>query len=138
MVVVRRARVEDCKPCQDISNTPELQEATKEPPIIWWVESLAKEGIFFVAEEGNDIVGYVAGERTAGDIAMLHLMAVKNGHQDKGVGKMLLKSFEDECKKNKLKAIFLYGSAGNEKTLSFFGKSGYEKGTLTHEFLKFL
>ena len=138
MTVIRPVGAGDIRQCYELGRTPELTEAFGGPPLLFWIEALAKEGIFFVAEEGGDIVGYIAGERTAGEIAILHNIAVRDSHREKGIGSMLVDKFEQECRGRKLKLIYLYGFSGNSRTSNFFEKKGYIKGSPTHEFEKFL
>lgn len=134
---VRKAKPEDCKECLELSKTPELLNPGGEPSHLWWIEAFVKENqIFYVAEENKEIVGFIMGERTTGNIAIMHSLVVKKEFRDKGIGKLLIKIFEEDCRKRKIRWIMLYGFAKNKKTISFIEKQGYIKGELTYEFIK--
>lgn len=139
MITIRPAKIADCKECLEISKTLELSLPNGEPQHIEWLEAFVKENqIFLVAEEDKKIVGFAMGERVTGDLGLLHLIAVKKDSQDKGIGSKLLIEFENECKKRKLIVSFLYGYANNTKTIKFFEKNKYYKGSLMFEMGKYL
>lgn len=138
-ISIRKAKLRDCKTCLELSKIPELVNPTGEPSHLWWIESFVKEHqLFFVAEKHKEIIGFIMGERTSGNLSILHSIVVKKEYQHKGIGKRLLETYEYECHKRKLKAIMLYGYAKNKLPRSFFGKNHYVKGALTYEFIKFL
>ena len=139
MVKIRKAELKDVDSCLELSKIPELLNPDKTPSHKWWIKAFVKENqIFFIAEEGNKIVGFIMGERTTGNLAIFHSLVVKEDYKNNGIGTKLIKSAEKECKKRKLKAIMLYGYADNKKAVSFFEKKRYIKGALTYEFIKFL
>jgi ribosomal protein S18 acetylase RimI-like enzyme len=139
MIKIRKATLRDCKDCFELSKIPELANPSGEPSHIWWMEAFVKEKqLFFVAEENKKVLGFTMGEIATGKIAFRHMTVVKKEYQNKGIGKRLAKKFEDECRKRKVKAIMLYGYAKNKKTIQFQISQGFEKGSLTYEFIKFL
>ena len=139
MVKIRKAKLKDVNSCLELSKIPELLNPDKTPSHKWWIEAFVKEKqIFFVAEENYEIIGFIMGERTAGNIAIFHSLVIKENYRNKGIGTKLIKTAEEECKKRKIKAIMLYGYADNKKAISFFEKKDYIKGALTCEFIKFL
>ena len=138
-MIIRKAKIEDCSDCEKLAKIPEFRNASGYYPRIEWMEAFVKEGqIFLVAEEGKETVGFVMGERTAGNLGLLHLIVVKKEHRSKHAGKKLLEAFEEECRKRKLIVSYLYGFAGNSETIEFFEKNGYHKGELMHEMGKLL
>jgi len=131
--------MKDCRACYKLSKTPELLDPDGKTPRFWWFEAFVKEKqMFFVAEDDKKVVGYVMAERTTGNIAIVQMIDVKKEYQRMEIGNALMKRIEEECKKRKLRAILLYGYAPNKKTIGFFKHEGYDEGSLTHEFLKFL
>ena len=136
---IRIANLDDCKEVYEITkNTPELvNPSSKVPPDLWWIESFVQEKqIFFVAVENDQIVGYVMGERTAGNVGLMWMMTVNKQYRNKGIGKKLLFEFENECKKRKFKAIVAYGHSGSKNIISMLEKNNYHKGSLFYEFVK--
>ena len=136
---IRKANLKDCKEVWEMCKIPQLVNPSGEAPKIWWIESFVKEKqIFFIAEEKKEIVGFILGERTCGQIGYLWMLAVKPEFQGNGIGKKLFLSAEKECKRRKLKAILLYGYEKSPKAIKLIKNLGYEKGRKYYEFLKFI
>ncbi|MBI4014864.1 MAG: GNAT family N-acetyltransferase [Candidatus Aenigmarchaeota archaeon] len=91
-------------------------------------------GLFLVAEEGNEVVGYIAGEELRGNVAMIWFFTTN----PRGIGTKLLAEFEKLCRKNAIKYILLYAPTFNEKTLVFYRTTGYNEGLKMTEFNKIL
>jgi len=137
VIKIREATLKDVKQCYELSKTPELRTPTGKVPPIHWLENIIKEKqIFVVAQDKKEIVGFRMGERMAGNFAIAHLIAVKKEYRNKGVGKQLVNYFEQECKKRKLRGVLTYVYANNPKTINFFIKNGYNKGSKVIEFNK--
>lgn len=138
-VVIRSCKLEDIKECVKLSKIPELRCPDGDYPPKVLLKSIIKGGqIFLVAEINGKIVGYRMGEKLQGYLGIAHLIVVKKEYQDKGIGRMLLKAFEKECKKRGIRWLITYAYANNKKTLKFFKKNGYYQGSLTYEFVKIL
>jgi ribosomal protein S18 acetylase RimI-like enzyme len=138
--MIRIAKIEDCQAVYELTkNTPELVNPSTEPPPLEWIESFVKEKqIFYVAVENNEIIGYIMGERTIGDIGLMWMLTVKKEFRGRGVGKNLLLEAEEECKNRNLKAIVAYGFSESKSVLSMLDNHGYHKGNLYYEFVKTL
>lgn len=138
-MIIRKAALEDCESCFKLAKTPEFKYPDGSFPRLEWIKAFVKENqIFFVAEENNKITGFIMGERVTGNLALIHLIAVDKNNQNKGIGKLLLNSFEQEAKKRKVIVVFLYGYAKNEKSINFFEKNKYVKGSLDYEMGKLI
>ena len=137
---IRKANLEDCRVVYELTkNTPEIVNPSTEPPPLEWIKSFVKEKqIFYVACENNEVIGYIMGERTAGDIGLMWMLTVKKEFRGRGIGKKLLLRAEEECKKRNLKAIVAYGFSESKSVLSILGDHGYHKGNLYYEFVKIL
>ncbi len=139
MIKIRKAEIKDCRQVYELCRVPGLVNPSGEPPKIWWIESFIKEKqMFYVAETNKDIIGFVIGERTCGNLGYLWMLAIKKEFQGKGLGKKLLKLAERECRRRKLKAIICYGFAKNNRALKLLKKQKYEQGEKYYEFIKFL
>lgn len=139
MVKVRKATLKDCTILVEMAKLPELKTPSGYYPSLEWFKVIVKEKqILLVAEDKKKLIGFVMGERIAGDWSILHLMAVDPTWQGKGIGKILIQEFEKECIKRKLGGVILYGYQHNEKTIDFFVKAGYNKGSPVIEFNKHL
>ncbi len=136
-MIIRHATLKDVEACFNLANIPELEiQGGGSPPKFWFEAVINKKQIFLVAEENKNIIGFRMGERIAGNIAFAHLFVVKEEYRNKGIGSMLSKAFEKECKKRGINLILCNAYAKNRKTLNFFRKQGYMKGSLVYELAK--
>lgn len=136
-MIIRKVKLEDCEACLELSKTPELAMPNgKFLPLDYFKEFIKENQIFLVADKNKEIIDFVMGERTSGDIAIFHSLIVKKEFRNKGIRSKLMRTAEEECKKRKLRRIMLYGFADNERTINFFEKHRYVKGALTYEFIK--
>ncbi len=78
----------------------------------------------FAAYEEKNIVGSMQGN-TNGGIAYLKDIIVSKNSRNKGLGKMLLKKFEEVAKNNKCHACFLRTTDNHPGAILFYQKNGY-------------
>lgn len=136
---IQRANLRDCKQVHELCKIPGLLNPSGEPPKIWWIESFVREKqMFFVVEEDKKIIGFILGERTTGNIGYIWMLAVKKNFQGRGIGKELIRKFEEECEKKKIKVIVCYGFEKSNSALSLLKNMNYEIGKKYYEFVKFL
>lgn len=137
--VLRAATRADCNACHKLASARELATPWGDAPPLEWFKAIVREKqILIVAEEDGEIVGFRMGERIAGNWAIAHLMIVREDMRDKGVGTALVKAFEKECRRRKMGGIMTYVFAGNKKTVQFFEKHKYKRGSPVLEFVKVL
>lgn len=139
MTTIRLARIEDCKACCRLSEIEELQ--TPDGGSIsenYFKKNIDDDEMFFVAEENDEIVGYILGEPMKDNLAFLSLLTVDESHRGKGLGKQLLAKFEEQCKKKRLNPIIFYAPKFNENTTAFYNKQGYMQGKDHVQFMKIL
>lgn len=86
-----------------------------------------------VAEAKGKIIGYLCGDISRGKsyhkkakYAELENMMIKNELRRKGIGTMLMRSFLNWCKKNKVKHVTVAASAKNKQAISFYRKVGFK------------
>ena len=83
---IRKAKLKDCDKVHELCKTKELINPNGKPPKKWWIESFVKENqIFFVAEEKNKIAGFIIGERTTGNVALLQILFVRKNFRRMGI-----------------------------------------------------
>lgn len=98
-----------------------------------------KDQVCFVAEEGSQIVGYLAGsigkpDSTRSNVVVANIdnILVLEAHRSKGVGKMLIKQFCVWCK-NKATRISVTAYFENTRALGFYKNLGFEELAVTLE-----
>ncbi|MFP4424154.1 MAG: N-acetyltransferase family protein [Candidatus Woesearchaeota archaeon] len=131
-----------CKSCLEPLNT---EEYWKPEDIIKNLNDTLskKEGIVYVAENGQGVVGFVWGspgypdnrEENLGDIIRpesfyLKEIAVSADCQDKGVGSTLAKAFVDEVKERGYNGTYLRTNLNNHPAIHIFHKVGYRSTSL--------
>jgi ribosomal protein S18 acetylase RimI-like enzyme len=83
----------------------------------------------FVLTEGKEIIGYGAANRfTWFDGLRLSIVdiVVREGHQGKGLGTLMLKHFEGICRKERMAGLDLLAHDGS-RALDFYGRHGFRK-----------
>jgi ribosomal protein S18 acetylase RimI-like enzyme len=97
----------------------------------WWLHRGMSS---FVAEMEGEVVGFVLGdirgtEYTADMCAWIDMMGVSPKHQSRGIGRMLVQAFCQECQSRKVKVRVVL--VEDDKRLVDFWKSiGFKKGNL--------
>jgi hypothetical protein len=88
----------------------------------------------FVAEVNDEVVGFVLGDIRGVEYGTdvggwIDMMGVSLKHQSKGIGRMLVEAFCQECQKRGVKVRVVV--VGDDKRLVGFWKSvGFQKGNL--------
>jgi len=136
MVNIRLAKLEDCKKCAKLSRIEELRPAQSDfISEAYFHIFVDKDELFFVAEEKEEIVGYILGEPMKGKMANLGLLTISSKVRGKGIGKKLIQTFRKKCDEKGLKYILLYAPKFNKNTLEFYKKCGFKQGK---EYIQFL
>ncbi len=107
-------------------------------PFSWDKEQILSENIFskkIVLYVENYVAGFLFGEIIYEDASIL-LLAVKKEHQGKGYGKLLLKTFIDICRKEKVEKISLEVSLENKKAINLYKKSGFKEIGIRRRYYK--
>ena len=134
-IIIRKAQVSDIPGVMKLLKTTDFidQETSYNNPK--YFRRSVEEGIFFVAEFGNKIVGMIHGELLICNGAVIWYFAVSENLRGQGIGKQLLEAFETGCKSKGTKWIFGSGDI-KWKTMNFYKKNGYEFGDTYIEFMK--
>ncbi len=84
-----------------------------------------KWNLSFAAARGKSIIGYVLGSQASENKAKINKILVDKTYQNSGIGKVLLKIFEEECIRNGITEIELKALLYNRQANRFYIKHGY-------------
>lgn len=136
MVIIRNAKAGDLPRCEEMSVIPELEGPEGYHPTATYFHSFLNKGLFLIAEEENQVVGYIAGEvLNSGDV-YIDYFVVDPLVRSRGVGSKLLEEFIQQVKNRGSTEIFLFASADHHRTLQFYEKKNFTKGTQYYLFTK--
>jgi ribosomal protein S18 acetylase RimI-like enzyme len=137
MIKIRSAKLKDCKKCSELSKIKELKTADNsfisENYFRCFVDT---DDMFFVAEEKENVIGYLLGEPLKGNLAFLSLLTVDKEHRNKGIGKKLIDRFKKRCDKKKLNYLVLYAPEFNKKTHKFYKSNNFIQGKKLIQFIE--
>jgi ribosomal protein S18 acetylase RimI-like enzyme len=86
------------------------------------------EGTSFVAEDGDELLGFVIGflSQTASDEAYIHFMGVAPEHRGEGIGRALYERFFSEVAAGGRTVVRCVTSPANEGSVAFHRALGFE------------
>jgi ribosomal protein S18 acetylase RimI-like enzyme len=86
------------------------------------------EGTSFVAEDGEDLVGFLIGflSQTVDDEAYIHFVGVSPEHRGEGLGRALYERFFDEVRAQGRSSVRCVTSPVNRESVSFHEALGFE------------
>jgi ribosomal protein S18 acetylase RimI-like enzyme len=86
------------------------------------------EGTSFVAEDGDDLVGFLCGflSQTADDEAYIHFVGVSPERRGEGLGRDLYERFFDEVRAHGRTVVRCVTSPTNEESVAFHEALGFE------------
>jgi N-acetylglutamate synthase-like GNAT family acetyltransferase len=133
---IRPAKKEDLSECAKLFHSSVFKEASGDYISVHSLKYYLDKIYFLVAEENGEIAGALFGEALKGKGAILWDFAIKKNLRGKGIGSILLKSFEKNAKIDGKKWIFITAPHKSKFTHKFYNKHRYKKGTLNYEYLK--
>lgn len=136
MLNIREAEERDLPRCEELSVIPELEGPEGYHPSAKYFHSFLNRGLFLVAEEENRVVGYIAGEVLNGGDVYINYFVVDEAVRSRGIGNKLLEEFSQRVKKRGSTEIFLFASTDHHRTLQFYEKKNFTKGTQYYLFTK--
>lgn len=87
---------------------------------------MAQRGAFtLVAEDGEQIVGFVVGQRHARSMGHIITIDVIPAAQRRGVGTLLMQASEERLKADGCDSIYLETAVDNAAALTFYKRHGY-------------
>jgi N-acetylglutamate synthase-like GNAT family acetyltransferase len=122
---VRKAKPEDIDVIHKILDMEPFKYDENVPYDRSWIEQLVvnERCMTLVYETGNEIKGFISGEKMVSGAIMIWFCAVKTNYQNKIIGVKLYQGFEKACKETGVTAILAYGyktSAGMLERLNFY------------------
>lgn len=86
------------------------------------------EGTSFVADDGEDLVGFLIGflSQTVDDEAYIHFVGVSPEHRGEGLGRALYERFFDEVRAQGRSSVRCVTSPMNQESVSFHEALGFE------------
>ncbi len=90
-----------------------------------------------VAISGEQIVGFILGDVRGWEYglpsaAWIDIMGVDPNYQHRGVGRMLVEAFMEQCKQQGIDEVHAFMREGDDMVSGFFGSLGFGKGPLMH------
>ncbi|MFH1506146.1 MAG: GNAT family N-acetyltransferase [archaeon] len=139
---IRKGKLSDAKEILKILNsTPEFGGGVgKENPPLSYVKAFLSDknmNLALIAEEDKEMVGFIISEVwKKKSFSFLVYLWVKKDFRRKGVGVKLLKTFEKECKKLKLKKISFLVLQSNKLMQSWCKKQKIKRGDKFYYYAK--
>jgi GNAT superfamily N-acetyltransferase len=84
-----------------------------------------KDGGFWVAVSGNDLVGMFGLEMVAAGVMELRRMYVHPAARRRGIARLMLRFAEDECRRRQISRLELSTSELQQAALSLYKNAGY-------------
>ena len=86
------------------------------------------EGTSFVAEDGDELVGFLCGflSQTVDDEAYIHFVGVSPEHRGEGLGRALYERFFDEVRSQGRTVVRCVTSPVNQQSVAFHEALGFE------------
>src|SRR3989338_7570404 len=103
----------------DSFNIKEWEKHNKENNYLY-----KEKKFWFAAYYGKEILGHVYGN-TNGGVAYLDDLIVSKKYRNKGIGKILLRKFEEIAKKRKCHVCLLSTTDNHSAAIKFYKKNGY-------------
>jgi ribosomal protein S18 acetylase RimI-like enzyme len=112
---------------------------------IWWADIPEKEmvasqlrgplDLSFIAEYEGILVGFILAKAVYAGLPMtgtgvVYLIAVNPEHQKRGVGRLLVETFEKHCGSKGIKTIRAIIPEADTKTIKYFSKAGFQRSNI--------
>ncbi|MFH1841298.1 MAG: ribosomal protein S18-alanine N-acetyltransferase [Candidatus Nealsonbacteria bacterium] len=90
---------------------------------------------FFVAEDNEEITGFIAGG-IINEAGGIKIIAVNKNHRQKGIGKALVKKILDHFQNNGVKEVIARARTNNKTSISFLKSLGFEVKKTVEKYYK--
>lgn len=135
-IQLRKAKMEDLNPILAVLDG-QLDESYHEEVISELNDLKTGRATAFVAELGNEIIGYACWRKKI-QLAYLELIAIKPGHQQMGIGSMLLREIINSVKETnpEIGILNVITDADAKDAISFYIKNNFTaSGVVNDEFI---
>ena len=145
-IKIRKATIEDLKSIQTLNNKLfeyEMDRDLDNYIDVWafgkesteYFSDLIENQFVIIAELDGEPVGYLAGSiyqddtysYYEGKTADLDNMYIEEQYRHFGIGSKLVNSFFEWCRKQKAKRVFVTATIGNDNTIAFYKKHGFNE-----------
>src|SRR5690348_1714263 len=94
------------------------------------------DGTSFVAEEGDELAGFLCGflSQTKSDEAYIHFVGVSPERRGEGIGRSLYEQFFDEARKQGRSTIRCVTSPANQDSIAFHDALGFEVDRVARDY----
>jgi N-acetylglutamate synthase-like GNAT family acetyltransferase len=134
MIKIRKAKKTEIKEIKKLIDSFEEMDVIEETFPEKYYQRILKKGILFVAVNDNRVIGVCFGTYNSKERwSDLLGIAVRKEFRKKGVGTELIKEFERDVRKKKLRTIDLYA---DKSQIDLFNKLKYVKGRTYAAFRK--
>lgn len=96
----------------------------KEEALEAWLDYIDKEGLSILAEQNGEVEGHLSVVPCGNEIAEVSIFITKN-YQNAGIGRKMVSTILDYCKKANYKKIILTTDKCNNRALHLFQKVGF-------------
>lgn len=132
---IRHATSEDLPLCEELCAVPELEFVGGGYATFEHLEHFLEDGYFLVDEEQGELRGLVFGEPLRANGAVLWMVAVREEHRGKGIGKALVQAYEEHCRGQGRQWMFLLG-LDTDKHQRLYTTLGFNGGKRLVEYVK--
>jgi phosphinothricin acetyltransferase len=135
-MIIRRANNRDVETCIVLGRTPEFTtlNSISDKDARIYLKEFYRKGIFLVAEDKGDLLGFIAGERMLFDYLWVDAIVVRKDLRGKGIGSKLFSALKKEATLAGVKHLYLVAPQWKPKTVAFYTKQGLKKGKNFVEF----
>ncbi len=134
-VIIRRMTEADLDRIKDIDRALVGSDRALSWPLRveahWWVY---RPMMNFVAEIGDEVVGFLLGDIRGAEYGVdtsgwIDMMGVVPKYQGRGIGRMLVEAFCEECQKNEVR-VRVVVREDDKRLISFWTSVGLKRGKL--------
>lgn len=135
-LIVRPARLSDCRACQRLGRVLEIAIAPGwYLPLEYYQQIIRHRQIFQVAVIKNKIMGFVIGESIVAGVLIQYIVVAKS-YRRQGISQKLLRVLENIARQRGAYFLLSYGVVKSPGIQRSFAKLGYRRGQLAQEWMK--
>ena len=139
-IIVRPAREGDFEKVHDIEREQKIFTKDENEEVIdineMRVHASHPNGIFLVAEDNGEVVGFIFGEKLAAAWVIASYFAVRQNYKGGDAWRLLGNAFLARAKELGGKHVFLYAEPENKKLIKFYERFGFENTGTFVEMIK--
>lgn len=126
-VIIKKARREDIDACAKLAKTRELEAGPGIYPTEKELLSGMKQGVFLVAKNEEDVLGFTLGYELSRQFGYIDLLVIEENHRGMGLGTKLLNAITKKMRKNGITNIWLIAHE-NVADMRFYAAKHFKEG----------